>query len=273
MSIRKDKTQLKAEKRQIIKNAKKAVSDAKRAAKREAKLAEKIYKEKIKEMRPYMRSLRNIDLRKHVSAAQKSYVTKAWDEYQELTARPYRVFKTPNKKHLKIAQAYSRHEEGKPKFDVAFIPTADPKAKLKFKDDRLIIKSKYVTETTLFFDLKKLATNPGDEIRRVMAKNPDAKQFIIMAGKYLYNGGLARSLVENEVTNLMARYSTGGEGLKKRGENSRWENWLFGLVAFQAHDQKSINEYRLAYRDARDKQLSKRKNMRRKRGQKFGEKF
>lgn len=253
----------------LSKEAKVAIKNAKY----QQKLAQKIYKEKIKEMRPYMKALRSIDLRHDITAAQKSFISRAWNEYQELTARPVKVFRTKNKKHLALAQAYSRHEKGKPKFDVAFIPTADPKAKLTFKNDRMTLKSKYVTETTLFFDLKKLAIDPSAEIKRTMDKNKDAKQFIIMAGKYLYNGGLARSLVSDEVMNLMARYSDGGAGLQKRGDNSRWENWLFGLVAFESANQASINQYRLAYRDAKNKKLSERKNLKRKRGYKYGEKF
>ena len=253
----------------LSKEAKAAIANAKAANKR----AKQIYKAQIKEMRPFLKSLKKIDLRKDISAGQKSYISKAWQEYQELTARPFKVYRTKNKKHLAAAQAYSRHETGAPKFDVAFVPTADPKAKLRFKEDGMTIKSKYVTESVLFFDLKKLAADPQGEIRRTLERNTDAQQFIIMAGKYLYNGGLARSLVENRVTELMARYSPGGTGYDKRGSNSLWSNWLFGLVAFEATNQASIQDYRKAYAEASTKAKRAKRSERRKRGVKYGKKF
>lgn len=252
------------------KNAKTILLTAKRARIEAKRNAQKIIKEQVKEMRPFMRKLKGIDLRSDISASQRAYIKKAWVEYQELTARPFKIYRTKNKKRLKIAQTYSRHEKGAPVFDVAFIPSADPKAKIKFKRDGMEIQSKYVKEKFLFFDLKKLADNPKQEIERTLARNPDAKQFIIMAGKYLYNGGLPRSLVEEKVINMMSRYSPGGAGYAKRGENSRWENWLFGVVSFEAKEQVSIDEYRKAYAKSREGVLNKRKQQRRKTRVKYG---
>lgn len=249
------------------------VKNAIKARKQAEKRAKEIYKAQIKEMRPYLKKLRKIDLRKNIGSGEKSYVTKAWKEYQELTSRPFKIYRSKSKTKINIAQAYSRHDNKAAKFDVAFVPTADPKAKLKFKKDRLEVKSKYVTETVLFFDLKNLAENTSAEINRVLNKNKDAKQFIIMAGKYLYNGGLARSLVEGRVSEMMSRYSPGGAGYEKRGENSRWQNWLFGLVAFEATNQSSINEYRQAYHKASNAVKKAKRNVRRARGRKYGEKF
>jgi len=253
--------------------ARQAVKVAEKQAKLIKKQAQLIAKEQIKEMRPYLKKLRKVDLRSDISAAQRSYINKAWREYTELTTRPFKVYRTKNKKRLKIAQEFSRHEKGKPVFDVAFVPTADPHAKIKFKGDRAIIQSKYVTETILFFDVKQLAIDPIGEIQRTLARNPDAKQFIIMAGKYLYNGGLARSLVENKVVNLMSQYSPGGAMYEKRGPNSHFQNWLFGLVAFEAKNQVSIDEYRRAYAKSSEGAKAAKRSGRRKRARTYGQKF
>jgi len=257
----------------LLAKAKQAANEAKKLAKYEQKQTQKIAKEQIKEMRPYLKKLRQIDLRKKVSPQKRSAISKAWQEYQELTTRPFKIYRTKNKKKLNIAQTYSRHEKGKTKFDVAFVPTADPKAKLNFKDDRVIVKSKYVTETVLFFDVRNLAVDPLGEIQNALAKNPNAKQFIIMAGKYLYNGGLARSLVENKILNLMAHYSPGGKIYEKRGPNSHFENWLFGLVAFEAHNQGSINDYRREYGNALAGIKDKKRKQRRRNANRYGKKF
>lgn len=227
--------------------------------------AEKLLKEQIKEMRPYSKKMKDIDLRSHISSGKKSYVKKLWAEYQELTARPHKVYRTKNKSRLRIAQDFSRHDANKPKFDVAFVPTPDSKARIKFKDDRAIIKSKYVTETVLFFDAKKLATNPKAHIAETLARNTDAKQFVIMSGKYLYNGGLARSLVEDEVLDLMARYS-------KTDENNYWANWLFGIAAYEFAKTDDFLQYRKGHFEKRATIRASKRNQRRTFQRKYGKK-
>src|SRR5690606_34316611 len=107
------------------------------------KKAEKLKKAQIKEMRPYLKSLRDIDLRKHLTPSQKGKVTKAWKDYQALTVRPTKIYRTSNKKHLKEAKKLSQHS-GNVNWDVAFVPSPDPKAQLKFKDGRAILSTKYL---------------------------------------------------------------------------------------------------------------------------------
>lgn len=220
------------------------------------KIKQKALKAKIKEMRPFMKSLREIDLRKDITPSKAGYINRAFSEYQELTSRPVKIFRSKNKKHLAQAQAYSRHEKGGPKFDVAFVPTADPKAKLQFKGDRLSVKTKYVTETVLFFDLLKLAENPQKEIERTIAGNRKADQFIIMAGKYLFNGGIVRSLIAKKTIDLMSRYSN-------PEENNFWGNWLFGLVSAEYHNQADFDQYRREYERKKKQTLNDKARVRR----------
>lgn len=224
-----------------------------------------LLKAEVKELRKYVKSLRSIDLRKKVSSGKKSYVTKLWREYQELTARPHKLYRTKDKKKLAIAQDFSRHDKSKPRFDVAFVPTPDPHAKLIFKADRAIIKSKHVTETVLFFDAKKLASNAKQHIADTLARNTAAKQFVIMSGKYLYNGGLARSLVEREVLDLMSRYN-------KREENNYWSNWLFGIAAYEFNTTGEFLDYRAEHFSKRAAIKKTKRNERRRRVQKYGKK-
>lgn len=115
-----------------------------------AKIAQKAVKKKIQELRPFMRSLRDIDLRKNISKRQISKIDKIFTEYQELTTRPIKVFRARNKEHLKMAQAYARHDDSGPQFDVAFIPVVDPSAKVIFKDNQMKIKMNGVIESVLF---------------------------------------------------------------------------------------------------------------------------
>ena len=227
-----------------------------------------LFRERVKELRPYMKKARDIDLRKSPSPAQKAAISKAFNEYTELTSRPYKVYRTKNKDRLKKAQTFARHEKGGPKFDVAFIPVADPKAKVIFKKDRMKVKTGRVTEEYLFFDLQKLADNPEREIEKTLAQNPDAKAFVVMAGKYLWNGAIQRKFVEENVMKLMARYSPGGD---KYNENNHYQNWLFGLVASEFSNQATLNEYRKRYHDEKNKRLKQKKSERRSRRIKYGQ--
>lgn len=256
----------------LNKGARKAAREAARQAKQQEKIAQKIFKQQVKEMRPFLRELKKLDLRHKPTSSQKGRVTKAWKDYQALTTRPTKVYKPKDKKRLKLAQAYGHREKGRTKFDVAFIPVADPNAKLRFKKDRVEIRSKYVTETVLYFNMRNLTENSKGEIARVLNKDKKAKQFVILAGDYLYNGGLARSLVEGRILELMARYSPGGTEYKSSG-NNHYKNWLFGLMAYEATNQDSINDYRKTY-NSKARDIKKEKGRARKRNlYKYGKKF
>lgn len=226
-----------------------------------------LFRERVKELRPFLLAARKIDLRKPPSPSQKSAITRAFKEYTELTSRPYKIYRPKSKDKLSKAQAFARHEKGGPKFDVAFIPVASPKAKIKWSDGKMKVQTGSVTEEYLFFDLVNLAANPEQEIANTLDKNPKAKAFVVMAGKYLWNGAIQRKFVEENVMKLMARYSPGGE---KYNENNHYQNWLFGLVASEFTDQKSLNEYRKAYHDAKEVRLKQKKSQRRIRRAKYG---
>lgn len=210
--------------------------NARKNAKAAKRYAEKLYKDHVKEMRPYLKTLRKIDLRRNLNGGQKSFVTKAFKDYQELTLRPTKIYRTKNKKKLNLVQQFSRHDPKKTKFDVAFVPSDDPHGKVIVNKNSITVKSRYVSVTSLLFDQKKLAINPDKEIARVLAMKPHAQQFVIMAGAALYNGGLVRSLVNERIQKLMMKYSD-------ETANNFYKNWLLGLQAYKAHNQKEVSDY------------------------------
>jgi hypothetical protein len=245
----------------LSKEAKAAIANAKAARKN----ANELYKKHIKEMRPYLKKLKNIDLRKPLSSGQKSFITKAYVEYTELTTRPFKIYKSKSKSRLKKAQMIGRHDVGPVKFDVAFVPSADPHAKLIFKGDEVFLKTKHVVERYLFFNKRSLTDNPEKEIARQLARAPEAKQFVVMAGKYLWNGGLARSHVEEKVLNLMDAYNN-------PDANNFYGNWLHGLVSAQYTDQKLVDEYRREYHRQKELIKSAKAKQRRKNVRQHGKK-
>lgn len=258
-----------ARKKSLLSNEAKA---AIAAAKWQAKQAKLIYKEKAKEMRPYLKRLRDIDLRKEPTPAQKGYIQKAWNEYRQLTLRPTKVYRSQNKTKLKTVQKIT-HRDSKVKFDVAFVPTVSENAKIELRGDKLIIKSRYIEEAEIPFNMKALAANPEKELERVIAANPEYTQFVLMAGKYLWNGGIDRQLVKERVLHQLLRYVPGGAGYEKRGPNSHYENWAFGLLGFKAKNQLATEQYLSAYHKKAKEKKQQAKKDRRKRGLKYGTKF
>lgn len=252
----------------LSKEAKAAI----RAAKYQQHQAKNIYKDKVKEMRPYLKSLREYDLRKELSRGQKSFIEKAWKEYQELTIRPTKVFRTKNKKKLNIAQNIA-HRDSKVKFDVAFIPTINDTATIKVKGDKLIVSSKYVEEAEILFNMRALASNPEKEIERLLRENPEYDQFVLMAGKYLWNGGISRGRVIDRITKHLLRYVPGGTGYEKRGPNSHYKNWAFGLIGLKTKQQNGAEEFLRDYHKQANERKSNRKRVRRKRLHQYGKKF
>lgn len=242
-----------------------------RIKKIQARKAQDAAKEKAKRMRPYMSKLKDLDLRKELSKHQLNYINKAFEEFTELTSRPHKVYKPRKKSNLAKAQQYARHDKGGPKFDVAFIPTIEgEKTRVSVKGDEITVRTKYLTQRTVLFNMKNLAKDPEKEIARAITKHPKAQSFIIMAGKYQFNGGLTRNLVQNEVLKLMMRYSPGGEPYKIRGENSHYKNWLIGLEAYFYNNQDNFDAYRLAYEKKRLEELNERRNERNRFKRKYG---
>ena len=264
----------------LSKEAKGAIINARQAAKDakfQKKLAQKAYKEAAKEMRPYLKRLKQYDLRHNLSSGQKAYIKAAWREYEQLTKRPTKVYRTKNKAKLKIAQRASQHE-GKVKFDVAFVPTVSQNARVTVKGDTLIISSKYIDEFKIPFNMVNLASDPAKEIQRVINKYPDIKAFVMMAGEFIFNGPVDRDLAFEKVYNHLMRYAPGGsvyedKNNKLHGPNHHYLNWAFGMQGFKSKNQANINEYSKKYNMTAKGKLKTNKSNQRARARKYGKKF
>jgi hypothetical protein len=262
------KTSADTAREQAIKSARQAAQDAKW----QKQLAKKIYARQIKEMRPYLKKLKSVDLRKDLTSAQKGYVTRAWKEYQELTLAPHKIFKTKDKKKMQVVRKIA-NRGSTVKFDVAFVPTINDSAKISVKNNNLVISSRFVEETEIFFDMVALASDPEAELRRVLAANPDCQQFVLMAGKFVWNGGITRGRVIDHIMKQLMRYIPGGEGYEKRGPSSHYLNWAFGLRGYKGKNQSSVDDYLKSYHQSKNDLKKKRKAAKRARGVKYGKKF
>lgn len=214
------------------------------------------YKIKLKNMRQYSKKLRKIDMRKKLTSANKRQITIAYNEYKRLTSRPHKIYRGRKKQNINLAQKFSGHETKT--FDVAFIHTASPKAKIIIDKTGLTIQSGPVREKTLLFNRKNLLKNPKKEIARIVKQNPNAVQFMIQVeNKYYFNGAIDPELVLFKVESELLKYSD-------PSKNNYWGNWLTGLIAIEFEEQAQGNAARAEYRQAKNKTKKKNNKLRRK---------
>lgn len=218
-------------------------------------------KAKAKVLRQFAPFARDLDLRKNLTAKQIRKIESAFSEYTDLTSRPHKVVRARNPKNLAALQDFSQHS-GETKFKVAFVPTADIKAKVSVKNGIVTIRNKFVTQRFSPFNMRALATDADKEIERALNRHPNAERFIIKTGEYYYNGPMPRKKVFEKIHEFMQRYSPNGAGYERRGPNSHYENWMIGLETYQYANQDDLDDYIIEREKQRKQVLRGKKNER-----------
>lgn len=218
-------------------------------------------KEKAKVLRRYTNYAKHLDLRKGLSPDQVRKIELLFSEYTDLTSRPHKIVRARKKENLNALQDFSQQTR-KGIFNVAFVPTADMSARISVKNGIVTIRNKFVTQRFSPFDMVKLATNPEREINRAIKKHPKAKRFIIKTGEYYYNGPMPENKVTDKLLEFMQRYSPGGAGYERRGENSHYKNWMIGLETYEYANQDDLDDYMIAREGQKREILRGKKNER-----------
>lgn len=232
-----------------------------------AKQRRKGAKEKTKVLRRYTQFARDIDLRKKLTAKTLRKIENAFSEYTDLTSRPHKIVRPRNKDNLNALQDFSQHlRHGL--FNVAFVPTADVDAKVSVKRGKVTIRNRYVTQRFSAFNMVALASDPDVEISRAMAKHPKAQRFIIKTGEYYYNGPMPAKKVRDTLLEFMQRYSPGGKGYERRGENSHYQNWMIGLETYEYANQDDLDEF-MTIREGQKREVLRNKKNERSRYQQY----
>lgn len=232
-----------------------------------AKQRRKGAKEKAKLLRHYTDFARNIDLRKKLTGKQLRKIEDAFSQYTDLTSRPHKIVRARKKENLSALQDFSQHAR-RFLFNVAFVPTADVDARVSVRNGKVTIRNKYVTQRFSAFDMRALATDPHAEIARAMRQHPNARRFIIKTGEFYYNGPMPENKVRDTLLEFMQRYSPGGKGYERRGENSHYENWMIGLETYEYANQDDLDEY-IAKREKQRRNVLREKKNERSRYQKY----
>lgn len=188
------------------------------------------------------------DLTKPLTTYQKRKIKTYYTEIDALTARPYQVYKPQSKQRLKKAQEFAQHEKQLSGLKVAFIPNnGKERAKIRFdKSGDIVASTKHVSTRGLSLDTAELIRDPIAHVNEVISRDPKAKRFTALCGRYEIPVSQSRATIGNFVANLTAKYST-------EDANNYHGNWLHGLASHHFNEQADYTEY------MKEKQASKKR--------------
>lgn len=210
------------------------------------------------------------DLRKieDWTPAQKRKVTKMFALIDELTARPFTVYRARDTKRLEQVQKAAQHPYIDKNLKVAFIPVnrkqpvkvrINKKGQVTFKQGNVaripINFSDYgITPADLALDTKQA-------VKKIVKAVP-AKRYRVQAGEFecneMYSAGIIGSAFVGDelpevIEKLVNKYSS-ENGYDPEDSNSSWYgNWLFGVIGYQYESLTDYKALRAAYgREKRD---------------------
>lgn len=241
---------------------KKRLKTARKIEKRPSKFQiEKVLAKKhYKVIRPYV-SFRYKNLKRLSKKAIKKIET-YHDEINSLLARPVSIKRTRSKKVLKAAQKFSGHNPKLNEINVAFIPVTNHDVKVKLTKKGIEaetstgLKVNYIT-----FDKVALIKDPLKYVRAVIEReHPKAKKFGVRVGEHgiyeVKKGTFDKHNIGRVIKNYMSKYD-------ESNKYHYWGDWLHGLNAYYAQNQKTIDDYRRVRRSKAAAVSKTRQNKRR----------
>jgi len=221
------------------------------------------------------------DLRKIHSwtPAQKAKITRLFKIVDKLTARPFQIYRTSNKKNLRRVQEAAQHGIYPKELKVAFVPSNSLKKKVKIRITKRGVKFKQGHVTRRVIDFATFGYTPDDVaidpvgvVNDIVARVP-ASTYKIQAGENVEVGRgksirmLGNNWPADRVADVVSRmvnyYSSDTYDASDRG-SSYFGNWLFGLVAYNFDKERDFMDYDAAYSRARIKAQDRRAALRQK---------
>lgn len=215
---------------------------------------------------------------KDLTPSQKRKITKAWHDYELLTAQPRYIYKPTGKgKNKKLKQAQQMvQEDTTTNFKVAFIPYVPKKLKNgKLSKPRITfgkkgIKIQESTHKKIFIPLNPpaLVKNPQKEITQAIKDEaPKAQRFSVQAAANEMGVMYDKPNIVKNVIYLMNKYDGKKQLLSGRHKGDgpkqhNWRNWLHGINAYEFPkvDQKTVSNVANIFADAKEDLQRRRRN-------------
>lgn len=213
------------------------------------------YTQRLKAIRPFVDF--DYDLRRPLSSAAKTQISRYYGYIQKLTVRQHQVYRSNNPDNLRAVQRFAQHDPNRyQRLKVAFVPNAgDERMRLYIdKHGRVHGKTSTIAQIEIPFDPLELAAHAdGDEgelldyIDSVIDAAPPAKTYVVQAGEFEVPSARHRNFITEYVADLMSRY--GADKFNEDDKNSHYfGNWMFGLTGYNFTAQADFDEYRAAKR-------------------------
>lgn len=229
------------------------------------------YAKRMQQIRPYVNfnylTTRGDKLKGELASAQKRQINEYWEHIQTLTIREHQIYRARKPENLKAAQEFAQHGTKHPRLKVAFVPMPSGEhSKIKVKPGGVVeLTTEHFHLRGIVFDRRKMADlsrqdqlHPGNEsalkayLESVIKKAGEYKRYVIQAGPFETAGAHTRDSVitgNQGILDLMTKY--GADELEnkygkdsKKASNKHWQNWMFGINAYNFLNQKSFEKAR-----------------------------
>jgi hypothetical protein len=211
------------------------------------------YSDKLKELRPFISF--DFDLRKKLKPSEKAKITKYYKRLETAKGQAYRVYRTKNKKTLKILNKIS--SLNLPGFKVAIIPNPDPENRysVKIKNGSPIFYNRSGEKIYIEFNKTNLIENPEKEINAALSK-ANGNTFAIACGEFEYFIRYAsKDNVKTQILKFINEYDD-------KNSNHYFGRWLNGIYSIKIKNQTKMDAemikasiYRAATKNKRKKLL------------------
>lgn len=208
--------------------------------------------------------------------AQKAKVSRLFEQVNELTARPFHIYRARKPENLKIVQRASQHQTFPKELKVAFVPVSRPEEtptiKISKRTKQVKIIERQVGRIPVFWDdvgvSKEFLLSDPVAAAQILVQQVPAKSYNIMAGKHEIPQGYDEGALPEEIGKLTARYAAGTTH-SRRGyldpdnrNSSWWGNWLIGVEAYNFPTLQQRQSQKINKRKSREKLQKERKKAR-----------
>ncbi len=201
--------------------------------------------------------------------AQKARVTKLYNLVDNLSSRPFYIYRGRKPENIRLMQEVSQHEQFPKELKVAFIPSpARIKPKIRITKKRVVvIKQGNITRRAIAFSElgitpEQVALDPKWATKKA-AEQVVGEHFQIKAGKYLIPQIYGRSYLPRKVAMLVERY--GSDRYNEDDPNSSYfGNWLTGFESYDWERKTDFDVFREQKTSSRIAMKEERERARRK---------
>lgn len=206
--------------------------------------------------------------------AQKARVTKLYNLVDQLSARPFYIYRARKPENLRLMQEVSQHEQFPKELKVAFLPSpARIKPKIRItKKRQVVIKQGNITRRAVTFEelgitSEQVAMDPKWATKKAI-EEVTGKHFQIKAGKYLIPQVYGRGYLPRKVAMLVERY--GADTYDPDDPSSSYfGNWLGGFESYDWERKTDYDVFRVQQTLSREAMREERERDRRKWRRKF----